>query len=224
MLQTLAGRRYVYQNPITQKYGLGTAILRLSRAVTYRSDFRKTVLPFVESLHNDLNELVHLNIREGHERVCIAAFTSPQEVNVASPVGQRSLLNGGCSAKVLFAFESDAFIDEYLSQYQLVEYTDITVTNPDRLREQLKQIRADGYCITRGERSSGVVSIGAPLFDLDGAVVASITCTVPQFRCSAVRLPDLVTAVRRKAVEISGHLGYEPLVQSPTQNRRGASK
>lgn len=46
------------------------------------------------------------------------------------------------------------------------------------VQDSLRAIRKDGYCLSRGEVTPGVIGIAAPVFDGMGSVIGSLTLTV----------------------------------------------
>lgn len=76
------------------------------------------------------------------------------------------------------------------------------------VQENLRTIRNDGYCLTRGEVTPGVIGIAAPVFDGMGIVIGSLSLTVrdttvdneramiEQVRFSARLLTDSLRAAR----------------------------
>ena len=82
------------------------------------------------------------------------------------------------------------------------------MTDPDRIREMLEQIRHNGVAIDDRELDDNIRSVAAPVRDDSGMVIAGISVTG-----SAPRLVgDHLEAVTNKLVaatgEISSALGY----------------
>ena len=86
--------------------------------------------------------------------------------------------------------------------------TDLTITSPARMIEELAAIRARGYAIDPGEREPGLVSIAAPVRDAADRVVA--TCGVSGSGQRMRLVPALADQVTTAAARISGRLGHRP--------------
>ena len=50
----------------------------------------------------------------------------------------------------------------------------------EEVQEHLRQIRKQGYCMSRGEVTQGVVGIAAPVLDSEGAIIGSLSITVAE--------------------------------------------
>jgi IclR family acetate operon transcriptional repressor/IclR family KDG regulon transcriptional repressor len=91
--------------------------------------------------------------------------------------------------------------------------TPATVTEPDRLREILAEVRRDGYAVEHDQTDVGVTCVAAPVFRGED-VAAAISLSVPTARAIGQRLGELVDAVRTAAAAVSKRLG-SPLAVSP---------
>ncbi len=74
----------------------------------------------------------------------------------------------------------------------LTRVTAYTVTQPARLLEQLRRVRAEGYATTGEEMSLGACSVAVPVRNGD-AVVAALGMVVPDLRR---QLPRMVSALQ----------------------------
>ena len=115
----------------------------------------------------------------------------------------------GAIRKVLLAWQSPTFIDEYFRTI-IIHDQAFPHVRPDDLREELKKIRQDGYAITRGEYVNDAVGIGAPVFNSEGELAGSIGIIAPEIRIGS---PELLETqrdlVQFYASALSSDLGYE---------------
>ncbi len=91
--------------------------------------------------------------------------------------------------RVLLAALPDDELDGYLRRTELRALTPCTITDPDRLREVLLQVRSDGYALIDEEREVGVRSVAAGVRDRDG-VIAALNISVNAARMSAAELRE----------------------------------
>jgi IclR family pca regulon transcriptional regulator len=97
---------------------------------------------------------------------------------------------------------SDADLDSYLAEADLAPMTDRTVTQPERLREIVAEVRRQGYAIVDQELEEGLRAIAAPIHGTGGVVTAAINVSAHASRVSmaAMRtelLPHLLETARR---------------------------
>ena len=97
----------------------------------------------------------------------------------------------GAIRKVLLAWQTPTFIDEYFRTI-IIHDQAFPHVRPDDLREELKKIRQDGYAITRGEYVNDAVGIGAPVFNSEGELAGSIGIIAPEIRIDERTLSQAV--------------------------------
>jgi DNA-binding IclR family transcriptional regulator len=112
--------------------------------------------------------------------------------------------------KVLLARNQYA-LDE-LAESGLQRFTDATVTEVEKLAEELTEVRRRGWAIETEELMSGEASLAAPIDDRRGVTVGAIAITGPVERICLNGAPrsDMVSYVREAARAISRDLGAIP--------------
>ena len=95
--------------------------------------------------------------------------------------------------------------DAALAELVLAPWTTRTITDRDRLVEDLAGARERGYALEDGEFHEARRSIGAAVRDHTGTVVAAVGVGAP-----ASRLPDEVIDEVARAVVASGRRGVAP--------------
>jgi len=211
LADTLAEFGFLVRGDVDKKYRLGNKLFYLGSLVLNQMELRKVVMPVMESLRNITGETVHLNVREGNERICLEEIESIHELRTIVKIGQRSPLYAGASAKVLLAFQEDDEIERVLKQ-SLKRITDNTITDSKVLRVEIERIRQQGYALSMGERIVGAVAISAPILDYTGKMVASLSIGYPEARHTEEKLQFCLQELLRGVGEISAKLGYRPKI------------
>jgi DNA-binding IclR family transcriptional regulator len=114
------------------------------------------------------------------------------------------------SGKVMLAFMPEAHQAAYLRRVELRPLTSRTVTDKARLRAELRAVRARGWAESMNEREIGVASVAAPIRDISGSVVASISVGAPLTRFRGVPRKRMAQAVVEAGEEVSRRLGWPP--------------
>lgn len=202
ILNTMEKLNYINRNPDNHKYSLGFQFFRLGSIVQNELNFRQVALPIMKKISEKTNETVELNIIDDIYRVCIEKIDSTHNVRNFVRIGERKPLHLGASGKVLLAFtdSKETILNNILKSDPSV--------NISKLNEELKSIKEDGYCITRGERVTGSFAVAAPVYDFTGKLVASLTIAGPLQRLSDEHLLTIVPILQRSAEELSKQLGY----------------
>ena len=143
------------------RYSVGRRLWALGLLAPVQTGLRETASPFLQDLHAATRATVHLAVRDGTEVLYVDRLSGSRSVPVVSRVGSRLPLHATGVGKVLLAAAPRAVQDEALRDLRRV--TRYTITQPGRLRDQLRRVRAAGYATTAEEMSLGACSIAVPI-------------------------------------------------------------
>lgn len=207
ILSTLEVRGLVEQHADSGKYRLGVGLVHLARAVTVEPELTREAKPACEWLAQQTEETVTLAVLEGHECVTIDQIISTSTVVSRSWLGRRTPLHCTAPGKVFLAFLPASCRAELIAGPHR-RYTGRTITEPMELREEIEQVRADGYATTFEEFEDGLSAAAAPARGSDGTVVAVIGLSGPSYRLHEDQLRQVGPLVREAAMQISSRIGY----------------
>ena len=205
LLTSLRGFGYVARDA-TGAYRLGSAAMALGAAA--RISLQEIAHPHLEALVEVTGETALLQILHRDQSLCIDKVESPMPIRVTYEIGRSGPLSAGTSGKVLLAFMPADDRDRYLARTRLVRYTDTTIVDRRQLRENLREIRAQGYVQTFGELDDQVCGIGAPVWGKVGELVGGVAIVGPASRWTEAARMSGLKAVLAAASEISSSLGY----------------
>lgn len=139
--------------------------------------------------------------------------------------GHHFPLHSGSKGWVLLAYETDEFIDKYLST-PLLPLTATTITDPVQLRAELQHVRDQGYALTMGDVQSFTGSVAAPVFDASNTVVAAVCAIMLRsYLGDLTNQQRAVDSVMQVAQSLSLGAGWQPVraaqqAQAPRATRR----
>lgn len=201
ILRTLVVAGYVVQSPDTDRYRLGTEAFLLGRSAGQALGF-DAAMPLLEELAEVTGESANLVVRDHGQGLVVLRVESKQPLRFAQPTGARIPLYCTSSGKALLAFGAD--LDTVLARVgDLTPLTSNTITSSQRLREELRTVRAHRFSVNRSERILGVCGVAAPVLGSDGIAVAAVAVQGPESRMSEERIADLAPVVMRAAEAIS---------------------
>lgn len=206
LLATLMSEGFVYQDPMDRKYRLGQRITSLYNVIisTY-SDLSDLAQPYIDGLVHETSDAVFGAVLEEGEVAYIFHAGNHQDAGVAAR--GRSPFHCTSSGKLLLAYQKETEVDTLLSN-PLQRYTKHTVTDPETIKTQIKEIKKKGYCITEGEWQEGLTAISAPMRDHTGLVISALTLVSRTNRMDAARLRLCTEKVVKTAMRISKEFGY----------------
>lgn len=189
------------------RYCLGLRLFELGCAVSASWDITNVAAPYLARLSAVTGATAFLAVRSGGEVVTLDQSSEGSGLRIVSEVGCRLPLCCTSQGKLFLAYcSSEAEQARLIRAYPPVPHTPHTITAPDRLMEELRTIRTQGYAVEDGEFRIGLRSVSAPIFGLGGTLQYALG-VVGLFRRTAA--PEFTLAVRLSveyAAQISGEL------------------
>lgn len=180
-------------------YHIGLRLWELGALAPRGPGLRERALPFLEDLSQISRENVQLAVREGTEVVFVERIAGSGAVPVLTRVGGRFALTATGVGLVLLAHAPTDVQDDVLGG-PIASFTEKTVTDPARLRGMLADVRTNGFSISDRQVTLDSLSVGAPVHDQRGQVVAAVSLVV---RYGSVSPHAVVPLVRTSARAIS---------------------
>jgi IclR family transcriptional regulator, KDG regulon repressor len=206
-MATLASEGFVYKDPETKKYRLGLSLLSLSSIVNSNMDVYRESYPVLSRLVENLGETAHISVIDKLEVIYLQKVECNHPVRFLTHVGRRNPPHCTSSGKVLLAYGGEEMVDAILEQ-ELKKYTKTTLTDPDKFRAHLRDIRKNGYSTSFEEFHEGVNSLAAPIYDYRGKVVAALSVVGPKQRIQSHKVQGFAKKIMAAAKEVSDRMGY----------------
>ncbi|MBC3191928.1 IclR family transcriptional regulator [Pseudonocardia sp. C8] len=178
------------------RYRIGLRLWELAALAPRGQGLRERALPFLEDLCQITRENVQLAVREGTEVVFLERLAGTGAVPVFSRVGGRFALTATGVGLVLLAHAPREVQEDVLAG-RITQYTERTVTDPGRLRAMLADVRTSGFSISDRQVTMDSLSVGAPVHDHRGQVVAAVSLVVRYGTSSPHALAPLVRTSAR---------------------------
>ena len=196
LLASLRQGGLIEQDPTTHKYRLGRTAVDLGYTAIYTDPLLVTALPLLYFLSEQVGETVYLGERRGNEVATVLHVLSPSSREQMHWYN-RLPLHSSSSGKVLLAYSDEGYLADWLEQ-DLPAFTEHTVTDSVALREELRQIREQGFAACSEEYKLGVNAVAVPVSDQEDVVVAALSVLGPAY--TLTRDKAMASVERMKAV------------------------
>jgi DNA-binding IclR family transcriptional regulator len=207
LVASLEGRGLVEQTADRGKYRLGVGILRLAAATTARLDVVQEARPFARVLAADTGETINIAVLNNGAALYLDQIAATAAIQSNNWVGQWIPLHATSNGKVLLSGLSDEQIRAEIGT-GLTAYTPATVTDVEQLIAEVHAIRDRGHVVVIDELEMGLTAVAAPIRNVHGDVVASISVSGPTFRFAAEKVSAAVERTVLTAGDVSRRLGY----------------
>lgn len=177
-LLTLVAAGWVEQDE-QSRYRLSMRVCRLAAAALEQADLGTRVTPILETLVHEVKETASLAALD-HGLPCIVARVDSDSVlRAEQKIGTTMSLEGSASGRILTAFADEATLQRLRDSGEELASQEI-----------LTAARTDGYALSSGYTQVGVRAIAAPVFDVHGKCIATVSLVVPETRFELERLRD----------------------------------
>jgi IclR family acetate operon transcriptional repressor len=169
---------------------------------------RDAAMPVLRALRDDTEETaaVHELLPSG-ERVVVDQVESRHQLRrTYTEFGIPVPLPQGAPGKVLLAFAPREQQVAVLAT-PLEQVLPQTITDPEVLAAQLADARARGFARSMSERTPGIRSVAAAVFDFSGQAVGCLSISGPELRMPPERMDMLGDRVVQAAWSVSELLG-----------------
>ena len=202
LMRMLQYHGFIEQDSASQAYRAGPALVRMGVSVVRQLDVRTVSRASLSEVVAELGETVHLVELHGTEAVFLDSVESPRVVRVSSRVGQSLPAHCTSTGKVLLAELAPEEFQRRFRGVSLSGMTDRTITDMNKLEEELARIRRQGYATNFGESEGEVYAVAVPLRDVRGVARASISVAAPPSRMEEDAMPKMAQVLMRAADEI----------------------
>lgn len=188
-------------------YQLGMRLLELGSLVRGRLNVREAAIDAMRELHQLTGQTVNLSVQQGDEIVYIdRAWSERSGMQVVRAIGGRAPLHLTSNGKLFLSAADSRQVRSYATRTGLTGSTRNSITELDKLEQELAHVRELGYARDNEELEMGVRCIAAGIYDDTGKLVAGLSISAPSGRLQDAWIHQLVSTAGR----ISEALGYEP--------------
>ncbi len=210
-LRTLEFLEWVERVPDLKQYRIAPRVVRFAHSFFDTSDLWSFAHRHLIQACREYNETFNLAILDGTDILYIDRVKTKKILDINLEIGSK--LPAFCTSmgRVLLASLPRANARRLLERSCRKPFTRHTVTDTTMLMTILDDARSQGYSVNRGEMAPELISVAAPVRNLDGQVVAAVNMAVnaDHYDRSAVET-TLIPAVISVAARISKALEYHP--------------
>ena len=201
LVKTMVSLGYIRQLKESKRYRIGRPLFALAASALDEMEMVSMATPVLDDLSRETGESSHFAARMSDAVVVMARTPGPGAFQLTDRVGVVRPAYCTALGKVILASLRPDQLDRYLDRVELKSLTSKTITNPQRLRRELQEIRRAGIAFDDGEFDNEVRCAAMPVHDFSGQVIGAIGISGPVWRLSIQALQnksrDLGAAAKR---------------------------
>jgi DNA-binding IclR family transcriptional regulator len=205
LVKTMVSLGYIRQTD--KAYRVGRPLFALAASALDEIELVSLATPVLEELSREAGETSHFAVRMGDSVVIIARTSGPSAFQLSDRAGIVRPAHGTALGKIILAALRPEQFERFLTRTALVAFTPKTIVDPERLREEIEEVRRSGVAYDDGEFDAEVRCIAVPVRDFTGQVIGSIGISGPVWRLSIQLLPKRTEILQRAAARLSAEFG-----------------
>lgn len=175
---TLVELGYLKRDPRSRQLKPALRLLELGFSYSISEPIISTAAPFLLRAREKSNKAVNLALPRGTDVVYVMRQTYEDSPYGNPPVGGRVPMFCTASGRAYLSALPKEECDAILAQSPLQPFTPHTLTDLDQLNDALETARMRGFASADQECIVGERTIGAPIYDRFGRVIASMNICV----------------------------------------------
>jgi DNA-binding IclR family transcriptional regulator len=209
LVKTMVALGYIRQGR-DKRYRIGRALFALAAGSLDEVELVNLAIPVLEDLTEATGESGHFAVRSGDSVVVIAKTSGSGAFQLTNRAGVTRPAHGTALGKVLLAALTQSQLDRFLENHELTALTPKTITEPELLRQEIREVARTGVAYDDGEFNAEVRCVAVPVHDYTGQVVGALGISGPIWRLSIPVLQKQTELVRAAARRLSSELGHVP--------------
>ena len=193
---------YLLQNDENQKYSLGLKILSLTNSMKMNNIIIRASRPFLEELSNKVNETVHSAQEVNGSVVYLDKVEALTSIYINTQMGTQAYMHCTAVGKSLLAYKPKDELDIFLSR-KLKKLTYNTITDPDKLRQELNKTRERGYSVDDEEIEIGLSCIAVPVMKSINTSAFALSVSAPTARMCPANMEVFIKEAKETSKKIS---------------------
>jgi IclR family transcriptional regulator, acetate operon repressor len=207
ILKRLTERDYTTQDQATGGYQLSTRVFSLGMALYTRYELRHRARPHLEWLCRETQETCQLSIPRGDRLLVLDTISPEVEFYLRVVPGSLVYYHPSAFGKAILAFQDEEKVKDTLSA-RLPAFTPKTIQLRAELIKSFEGIRKTGLAYDDEEYTTGILCIGAPVFDVSEDAVAGLGITGLINTYGSGKKPIFERLVLECAAKVSRDIGY----------------
>jgi IclR family transcriptional regulator, KDG regulon repressor len=207
LVKTMVSLGYIRQIKDSKRYRIGRPLFALAASALDEMEMVSMATPVLDDLARETGESSHFAARMSDAVVVMARTPGPGAFQLTDRVGVVRPAYCTALGKVILAALRPDQLDRYIDRVELKPLAAKTITDPQRLRREIDEVRRAGIAFDDGEFNDEVRCAAMPVHDFSGQVVGAIGISGPVWRLSIQTLQSSTRNLERAAKRLSEAFG-----------------
>lgn len=207
ILTTLSDQSYVVRFDAGPSYQLNYKLFELGSRMASRLRLSEVARPLLRRIVRRTGESAHIMIYHNGEVIYLDKIENNAPIRAAAEIGLRAPAYCVAAGKALLAYRPALEVEAVLRKVRA--HTPRTITDRERLREEIAEVRTRGYAVNVEGWRAGVAGAAAPVLVGADNAIAALAILGPADRLDEEKLHAAGQVLVRAARDLSARLGYK---------------
>jgi len=189
-----------------KRYTIGIGLFVLGNSYLAKKSLYNVGNKFLKALAEKLNKTTFIGILSDDKVVYVQKYEPEVSVKTSCNVGSTADIYATSLGKSLLAFSPKEVQDRIIPNINFIKLQSNTIDNEEEFRKELELTYHRGYSIDNNENEEGIFCIGAPIFDSESNLIATVSAS--GLYNPAMNLDYESIELKKTALQISRELGY----------------
>lgn len=208
LLTTLIYKGYVKQNKNTSKYEITFKLFEIGNKKLEKMDLVNIAKPYLKELMKKTDEVIHLVVREGTNIIYMAKVEPLKSISIYTRIGMSKPMYCTAMGKAMLSHMEDGEIQEIWNASYIKKFTDNTIVDFKKLKDNLMEFKEKGYAVDDQEVEMGIKCLGTVIRDYNGNVCGAISISSLIGTLTEEKNTSYSMLILEYADKISKELGY----------------
>lgn len=182
LFATLEAEGFIQREIDGRGYSPGRRTRRLSTGILSSLRIRTARVAILARLADEIGETCNIALPDRDSMVYLDRVETKWPLRIQLPIGTRVPFHCTASGKLYLSSLDGRHLTSFLKTGHLARNTPNTIVDPDKLLEEILQIRATGYSQDNEEFMEGMVAVGVPIVDNHSRLLSTLTFHAPTQR------------------------------------------
>lgn len=206
LFATLEAQGYVQRELDGKSYSPGPRLRALSLSVLSSERIRTARLAILSKLAEDIGETCNIAWAEHWNMIYVERVETKWPLRIQFATGAKIPLYCTAAGKLYLSSLTKAQVDTYFKTVMREPAGKNALSGEAALRDNLAEIRAQGFASDDEEFIDGMVALAVPIHDESGRVASTLSFHAPTARMNLAQALDHLPLLTAAALELEGHL------------------
>lgn len=206
LFATLENEGFIQREIDGRGYSPGLRLRKVSAGILSSLRIRTARIAILNKLADEIGETCNIALPDRDAMIYLDRVETKWPLRIQLPVGTRVPFYCTASGKMYLSSLDQRHLRNYAVSTTLEARTGTTITSPDVLIDQVKEIREQGYAADNSEFMEGMVAIAVPIVESNGRLVSTLSFHAPEQRLPVSAAFEYVPVLKIAATQLSALL------------------